>query len=74
MTEQRHFHTGDKLQIEHDGRWINGNVVLASENGRSLMLSFNAIIEGHVAMMPVLQDDDGVYRPIYGEGNPVKLR
>jgi hypothetical protein len=74
MTEQRHFRTGDAVQIEHDGRWIPGNVVMASGNGRSLMLSFDGIIDGHVAMMPVLLDDDGVYRTLYGDGEPVKLK
>ena len=34
-------------------------VVLASENGKALMLEFEAILDGHAGMMPVLRDEDG---------------
>jgi hypothetical protein len=55
---------GDRVIIECDGKTVPGIVLLASENDKSLMLSFDALIDGHVGMMPVLQNDDGEYRSI----------
>jgi hypothetical protein len=54
--------TGDKLRLTCDGRTVAGWVIMASPNGRSLAVGFEAILLGHVGMMPLLQDDDGVYR------------
>lgn len=65
--------TGDKVQIECQGVSIIGTVVLASSNGKSLMLGFDGILDGHFGGMPVLRDDDGTYRSIMS-GTPVKLR
>jgi hypothetical protein len=65
--------TGDKVEIKHGDTTVDGLVVLASSNGKSLMLSFEAILSGHVGMMPVLQADDGVYRSII-TGEEVSLR
>ena len=56
--------TGDKITILYDREEHPGTVIFASPNGKSLMLGFDAILGGHVGMMPVLQDDDGVYRSI----------
>lgn len=58
--------TGDAVQIKCAGAMfpVDGTVILASENGASLMLGFEAILDGHVGMMPVLRGDDGVYRSI----------
>lgn len=64
---------GDRVLIECDGKTVLGIVLLASENDKSLMLSFDALIDGHVGMMPVLQDDDGEYRSIM-TGVLVKLQ
>jgi hypothetical protein len=58
------WRTGDAVQIECDGRTVPGSVTLASPNSISLVLSFEAILDGHVGMMPVLRHDDGVYRSI----------
>jgi hypothetical protein len=64
--------TGDKVEIKHGDTTVDGLVVLASSNGKSLMLSFAAILNGHVGTMPVLQDDAGVYRSIVtGRGSLV---
>jgi hypothetical protein len=49
-----------------------GTVLLASANGRSLMLGFDAILLGHVGMMPVLLGDDGVFRSV-ATGDEVRL-
>jgi hypothetical protein len=56
--------TGDRVKIECAGRRVDGTVILASENGASLMLAFEALLDGHVGMMPVLRGDDGSYRAI----------
>lgn len=55
---------GDWVRIECDGRTLPAMVLLASSNGKSLLLSFDAILDGHVGTMPVLQVDDGTYRSI----------
>jgi hypothetical protein len=65
--------TGDKVQIECDGRSVPGTVLLASKNGKSLMLSFEAVLDGHAGMMPVTRNDDGSYQSIM-TGILVKLR
>jgi hypothetical protein len=56
--------TGDDVLIECAGQTVPGRVVLASPNSVSLMLDFEAILDGHVGMMPVLRHDDGIYRSI----------
>lgn len=56
--------TGDAVQIECDGRTIPGTVILASPNGASLMLGFEAVLDGHLGMMPVSRNDDGSYQSI----------
>lgn len=33
-------------------------------NGRSLMLTFDGILDGHLGAMPVLQNEEGVYRSV----------
>lgn len=70
-TLERPFQKGDRVRITcPDGRVVEGEVLVASPNGRSLMLGFDAIVSptgalgGYVGMMPVLQDDDGAYRDL----------
>lgn len=56
---------GDRVWIECDGRTVAGMVMLASENGKSLMLGFDGVLGGeHAGWCPVLRCDDGVYRSI----------
>jgi hypothetical protein len=57
------FSGGEKVWIGCDDRTVEGTVLLASGNGRSLVLGFEAILDGYVGMMPVLEED-GVYRNI----------
>jgi hypothetical protein len=56
--------TGDRVRLGCEGSTVEATVLLASENGKSLMLYFEAILAGHVGMMPVLRDDDGTYRTL----------
>ncbi len=67
------FVTGDRIEIEHDGRTVNGLVLLASENGLSLMLEFEAVLHGHVGMMPVTMVDETTGRSIV-DGIEVTIR
>jgi hypothetical protein len=48
--------TGDLVRITYEGRSVDGAVKLASPNGLSLMLEFDAILGGCVGMMPVLYE------------------
>lgn len=74
------FGVDDKVLIELNdicyggvARRTEGIVCFASKNGRSLMLAFDAVLDGHVTMMPVLLDDDGLYRTVMTGGNVVTL-
>ena len=56
--------TGDLVTIECEGRTVDGWIILASKNGASLMLGFEAMLGGHVGMMPVLRDKGDRYHSI----------
>lgn len=60
------FRTRDFVVIECDGRTLPAYVVFASGNGVSLMLGFEALLDGHAGMMPVIRDadDDSVFYSI----------
>lgn len=60
------FSTGDKVIIDSEDVSVDGEVVLASSDGVSLMLQFEAILHSHVGMMPVLRQTDGTYRSLFG--------
>lgn len=53
----RIWQVGDLVEVRCDGASAPGVVILASRNGRSLMLSFEGIVAGFLGMMPVLWDD-----------------
>jgi hypothetical protein len=56
--------TGDAVLIECEGAKTEGVVIFASSNGKSLMLGFDAVLHGHVGMMPVSRNDDGGYSSV----------
>jgi hypothetical protein len=62
----RDFKAGDNVRIKCDGRTIDGEILFASGNGNSLMLGFDALLAGHVGMMPVLRED-GRYHSILND-------
>jgi hypothetical protein len=64
--------TGDPVVIGYGRKTVPGRVLIVSPNGKSLMLSFDAMLGGHIGMMPVLQNDDGSYVSII-EGKEVRL-
>jgi hypothetical protein len=66
------FEMGDAIILKADGREVEATVVLVSGNGRSLMLSFDAVIHDAIGMMPVLRQDDDSWREVIG-GHTVVL-
>lgn len=58
------FKAGDAIVIGYMERKIDGVIELASANGVSLMLGFDALISGHAGRMPVMLGADGIYRSI----------
>jgi hypothetical protein len=56
--------TGDSVSVTCDGRTVGGYVRIASPNGRSLIVAFEALLDGHAGYMPLLQRDDGSYEAL----------
>jgi len=50
--------TGDAVKITYEGRTVDGFVIMASPNGRSLLVKFEAMLGGYVGMMPILDGRD----------------
>lgn len=77
MTESN-FRTGETIVIRHHGRDVPAKVLLASDNGKSLFIRWDAIeheamIAGCLGEMPILRDADGVYRCVVNY-EPVNIR
>ena len=64
---------GQQVEIEFYDQRKPGKVVLASDNGISLMLEFDGLLGGHVNHMPVLLGLDGKYRSVMSD-QPVTIR
>lgn len=58
------FNKGDGIIIDCDGRTLDGEIMMASENNFALMIKFEAILAGHVQMMPVFHVEGDVYRSV----------
>lgn len=68
------FRTGEECRITYGGRNEPAKVLLGSPNGKSLMLSFDAMLGGYVGMMPVTwHDEPGEFRDLICN-LPVQLR
>ena len=72
------FHRGQFVRITYGAKTLDGMVMLASSNGKSLMVGFDgAFISPSGGMfpgaMPLLMDDDGVYRDLV-ENEPVQVQ
>lgn len=64
---------GDRVTATYEGRSIEALVILASSNGRSLIIAWDdGMLGGHVGMMPILQDASGEYSSVI-EGKPITL-
>lgn len=64
MTQpSRIWKKGERVTIGYVGRRVTGRVELASANGVSLMLAFEALLAGYAGHMPVLWNEkEGGYR------------
>lgn len=77
MNPPRIFQTGESVTIRYRQKTAAGRVKLASDNGRSLMLEFDAMLGGYAGMMPVLWLEDrqpGFYCLVEGEAVQVAAR
>lgn len=54
----RIWKTGERCRITYAGRTIEGKVELASPNGKSIAVRFDAILGGFVEVICALYDDD----------------
>jgi hypothetical protein len=52
---------GERVIVKHEGRTVEGRVLVASENGVALVVDFEAILGEHAGLMPILwkKDADG---------------
>jgi hypothetical protein len=50
--------TGDRVHLTFQGVTVEAMVLLASSNGRSLMLRFEALLGGYAGTMPVLYNPE----------------
>lgn len=60
------FQRGDFVEITAGDRTVDGMVTLASPCGNSLIVMFDAILDGHVSAMPLVGDVDGFVSVITG--------
>lgn len=64
--------TGDRVWIKYEGREIEGAIAVASQNGKSLALIFDAMLGGYVGMMPIVEHRGGFIDLV--QGKPVEVR
>lgn len=64
--DQGSFSRGDFVEITTQGRTVDGMVTLASPCGKSLIVMFDAVLDGHVGAMPLVGDVDGFVSVITG--------
>lgn len=67
------FKRGNAVVLSYGGSDYQGRVDLASADSCSLVLAFEAMIDGHAGAMAVLRGRDGVYRSI-SNGAQVDIR
>lgn len=65
---------GDLIWVTCEGRKLEGHVVLASSNHRSLMVAFPGILAGFVGMAPLLWTDGVGYEALNGVPFELELR
>lgn len=65
--------TGDScIMVANGEKWL-ATVSLATANQNALGLTFDGHIRGHAGFVPILRDDDGVYRSIIDKSVTVEL-
>lgn len=63
---------GDTITIVYRGRLVLCQVLLASENKRSLLVTFDEVLGHHAGSMAVLMDEHGIYRSLTSD-EPIKI-
>ena len=58
------FSNGQSVTLECRGVTVEAVIMLASQNGKSLMVAFEGLLIGYAGMMPLLVDDHGQYRDL----------
>ena len=66
------YRKGQLVKLTAGEHTVTAEIAMASKNGKSLFVRFEAIVNGHVGGMPLLQDDAGIYKSIV-TGEPVTL-
>jgi hypothetical protein len=69
----RIFLKGEFVKVTLGGRTVRAVVMLASGNGRSLMLQFDAMVGGYPGMMPVMCANDELGFVDLFEQRPVRI-
>jgi hypothetical protein len=72
------FQRGQFVRITYGEKTIDGMVLIASANGKSMMLGFDGALRSpaggaFMGSMPVLMDYAGVYRDLV-ENEPVQIQ
>lgn len=68
----RIFERGEFVEITAGDKSVDGMVTLASENGKSLIVMFDGMLDGHLGVMPILLTEEGKYAALL-TGQIVKL-
>jgi hypothetical protein len=62
---ERPFKTSDYFRVVFAGKGTAGCCVIASDNGRSVMLSFEDFLGGYLGRMPVLMNEGGELHELF---------
>ena len=56
--EGKRMKEGDQVRLESDGTKIEGQIIMTSKNGKSVVVAFDGMFHGWVMMTPLYQDKD----------------
>lgn len=62
---------GDHVRVTASNRSVVAMVTMASPNGRSIILMFDAVLGGWVGAMPAFEADDGTWAAL--DGMPLSI-
>lgn len=71
-TDPMSFLVGQMVSATCNGETVEAEIVIASDNARSLGLSFVGVLDGHAGSCALLLDEGGEYRMITTQ-TPVSL-
>lgn len=67
------YRKGQLVKLTAGEHTVTAEIMAASTNGKSLFLRFEAILNGHVGCIPLVQDDDGPGYHSIITGEPVTI-